>query len=434
MVKRVNTVESDILIIGSGAAGATLAKDLSGSGKKIVLIEKGRNPRPLGRLSTTMRVFDGHGMEFKNRTIEGDLFYRAICLGGTTVLNLGNAVRVFGKEFKEMGIDLDLEFQEAEEEMSVSPAKKSIIGKASQKIADAAEKLGYKMQPMPKCLKQEKCRSCGSCVMGCIYGAKWSSLDFLQLATKNGVDVYTGFDVKKIIIKDNLAKGVEAKVGLLGKVYFYAHTIIIAAGALSTPVILLNSNITKNVGHGLFFDFFPAVYGIHKEFGMARETPMTLYSDYFYKTEGLLLSTYIDAPIQLILNGPKKTDSLKSSRMMGVLVKTKDEPIGIVYKNGGISKPITEADRKKIKKAIEIAKELLLKAGVKPNTLKIMPIKGAHPGGTAAIGKVINNNLETEIKNLFVCDASIFPNSLGAPPILTIVAMAKKLAKYLKGK
>jgi len=45
--------------------------------------------------------------------------------------------------------------------------------------------------------------------------------------------------------------------------------------------------------------------------------------------------------------------------------------------------------------------------------------------------KVINENFETEIDNLYVCDASILPSAPGNPPILTIVALAKRLAANL---
>jgi len=57
--------------------------------------------------------------------------------------------------------------------------------------------------------------------------------------------------------------------------------------------------------------------------------------------------------------------------------------------------------------------------------------RGAHPGGSASIGTVVDNNLKTEIDNLFVCDASVLPSSPGAPPIVTIVALGKRLAKNI---
>jgi choline dehydrogenase-like flavoprotein len=47
------------------------------------------------------------------------------------------------------------------------------------------------------------------------------------------------------------------------------------------------------------------------------------------------------------------------------------------------------------------------------------------------MGNVVDNNLETEIKGLYVADASVIPQAPGRPPILTITAMAKKLAKNI---
>jgi choline dehydrogenase-like flavoprotein len=56
---------------------------------------------------------------------------------------------------------------------------------------------------------------------------------------------------------------------------------------------------------------------------------------------------------------------------------------------------------------------------------------GAHPGGTAAIGQVVDKDLQTRIESLFVYDASVVSTSPGLPPILTIVALSKRLGKKL---
>ena len=44
---------------------------------------------------------------------------------------------------------------------------------------------------------------------------------------------------------------------------------------------------------------------------------------------------------------------------------------------------------------------------------------------------VLENNLETEIKGLYVCDASVFPEALARPTVLTIIGLSKRLAKRL---
>jgi len=59
-------------------------------------------------------------------------------------------------------------------------------------------------------------------------------------------------------------------------------------------------------------------------------------------------------------------------------------------------------------------------------------VVGSGPGGaTVRIGDVVDTNLKTEIDGLYVCDASVFPEALDRPTVLTIIGLAKRLAKTL---
>ena len=69
--------------------------------------------------------------------------------------------------------------------------------------------------------------------------------------------------------------------------------------------------------------------------------------------------------------------------------------------------------------------------GVLKESIVATSLKGAHPGGTVAVGEVLDNNFESEINGLYVADASVIPEAPGRPPILTIVAIAKKVAKIV---
>jgi choline dehydrogenase-like flavoprotein len=94
---------------------------------------------------------------------------------------------------------------------------------------------------------------------------------------------------------------------------------------------------------------------------------------------------------------------------------------------------VTPRDRERLQAGSSLAKEILVKAGVEERSLVLSRPQGAHPGGTAAIGKIVDTNLETAVRNLFVCDASVLPSTPGLPPIVTIVALAKRLAGTLAG-
>ena len=117
--------------------------------------------------------------------------------------------------------------------------------------------------------------------------------------------------------------------------------------------------------------------------------------------------------------------------VMGLMVKIADEANGKIYKDGTIEKELTSQDLKLLKEGYDKSVELLKAVGVEPSSISSTPIRGAHPGGTAAIGRVVDKNLETRIKGLYIADASVIPQAPGRPPILTIVALAKRLSNNI---
>ncbi len=51
-----------------------------------------------------------------------------------------------------------------------------------------------------------------------------------------------------------------------------------------------------------------------------------------------------------------------------------------------------------------IAEEILVEAVAEEKSISLSGPQGAHPDGTAAIGKIVDENLRTEVNGLFVCD------------------------------
>jgi choline dehydrogenase-like flavoprotein len=114
-----------------------------------------------------------------------------------------------------------------------------------------------------------------------------------------------------------------------------------------------------------------------------------------------------------------------------LMTKIRDKSTGRVMPDGTIHKVLTVKDKAKLEEAHEINKDILIAAGVRPDTIFRTRYEAAHLAGTAAIGRVVDEDQESEINGLYVSDASVFPSPLGMPPILTLVLHSEKLAKHL---
>jgi choline dehydrogenase-like flavoprotein len=126
-----------------------------------------------------------------------------------------------------------------------------------------------------------------------------------------------------------------------------------------------------------------------------------------------------------------KSLKVQSSDILGVMVKIEDEPTGEV-KPDKIIKGLSSRDMDLLDKGKKEASKILIAAGVKAGTIVSTFPRGAHPGGTCA--SFIDRSLETDVESLYISDASIIPAPLGMPPMLSIVAMSKRLSSLLLGR
>lgn len=419
------------IVVGSGAGGATVARELSKRGKAVLVVERGNREEKVGSFLHALRYYDNTRItHIPKKSKEGVIIWRTFMAGGTTMVAMANGVRCLENELAAYGIQLQAEFAETERELGVSVIPDNLISTGGQRIRDAARSLGYQMDNMPKFLDAEKCESCGNCSLGCPSDAKWSSLKFLEEAQQLGAQVMLQTRVEKVIHKNGKVNGVVL-AGQNGQTEIRAENVILAAGGLGTPVILLKSGIDQ-AGSNLFIDTLVNTYGVTDDFNLFHEPQMALVNLEFHAQRGFLLSTCIQHPrevrlIEMGLGGA----AMPTNRLVGMMTKIIDEPSGRVFADGSVSKTVTRADRQKLDEGTRISAEILIKAGAKPASIRYSVPQGAHPGGTAAIGKIVDHRLMTEIQNLYVCDASVFPQAPGLPPILTLVALGKWLAKEL---
>ncbi len=92
---------------------------------------------------------------------------------------------------------------------------------------------------------------------------------------------------------------------------------------------------------------------------------------------------------------------------------------------------MTERDWGRLAAAKEVSEKILAEAGADRGNIFMTPMRGTHPSSTVRVGALLDQNLQTEITGLYVCDASTFPEALGRPTVLTIIGLGKRLVKHL---
>jgi choline dehydrogenase-like flavoprotein len=423
----------DVAVVGTGPGGTTVAREFARKGKSVVMLEKGRDQKWIGNHFAAMTYTSKGGFEY---TEEGINIIRGIITGGSTILYCGSAAKPPDWMKSKYGINLDAEVEETEKELKIAPLPNNLRGKASIRVLEAANSLGYNWIPIPKFMDPTRCDfHCGAtCMVGCSCGAKWTAREYMADAQKAGAKLVTSVDIKEVLIQDKTAVGVTGTTPG-GIIEVKSKAVVLAAGGIGSPIILQNSGIFE-AGRGIFFDPTVMVYGTIKEKGSAYDPPMSVGSYDYHEEEGVMLSHLIDTwmtfPLMMWRKGlPYLWRTLNYGKILGIMVKIKDDMEGLITPDGEVSKPLTTKDRYKMMLGSNVSRRILVKAGADPNSIFTSPVRGTHPGGGARIGTVVDTNQETRIKNLFVSDASVLPEALDRPLVLTIISLSKRLSRFM---
>ncbi len=396
-----------VIIVGSGAGGAIIARELAKDKIPVTIIEKG----PYIHSKDAFNYYDAYNDDVDLLT--------TTCVGGATIVSMSNMVRALDEELHEYGIDISNEYEYVEELVKVHDLDDSHIGRGTQLFLDAGRELGLKTLKMPKAIREEDCIQCGKCAFGCPADAKWSGKDFVDEAVDAGATFISEAEVTEIIVEDSQVKGIKYIKDNVEE-SIASDTVILSAGAIGSTLLLRSAGI--DAGRELFFDPFVTVGGYLKDINFNTEVQMA----------GLVIGK------NFVLSPHFSTftfeDDVESKDILSIMVKTADDAKGYVSDDGDVVKINTINDIKLLAEGVATAGFILEKAGVDPSTISSTVYRGAHPGGTAPIGKIVDSNQETEVKGLFVSDASVLPISPGKPPILTILALSKRLSDYLKKK
>jgi choline dehydrogenase-like flavoprotein len=418
-----------VLVIGSGAGGATVAKELQGA-FDVTVLEAGGQFEPLSlslktleRIKSTHLLFDERLIHLpfpamQIRKTPDMVLVNGIGTGGSTAIAVGNGVRM-DQDLREIGIDLDPEFEEIAREIPISTGHQKRWRKHTRQLFQICQEMGLGPIPMPKMGNFERCKSCGRCMFGCPEGVKWDSRQFLDEAIGKGAELITGCRVESVEIEDGRAKGVWAQQGLLHR-FYEADLVVLAAGGFATAAILDQSGIPCEPH--LFVDPVLTVATRWPGANQCREIEMPFVA----QMPGYILSPYFDF-LSFFFNDDWQ---YPARDILGIMIKLAESNEGSVTKHG-IEKTLTDNDKERLAEAQRVASDILCRLGAREEDLFLGTINAGHPGGSLPLTEREAESLHHEQlpPNLYVADASLLPRSLGNPPILTIVALAKRVSK-----
>ena len=429
------------IVIGTGAGGATIANELQGD-FQVTMLEAGKEFRPFSLSVNRLAGFRKTGMFFDERLIRlllpnmlvektpDMVMVRGIGVGGTTTLATGNAVRC-DASLKELGIDLDGEFEELYETLPITTDHRKRWTKATRSMYALFERMGLDPVVTPKLLDAKACIGCGHCAIGCPVGAKWDTRSLVREAIRKGAFLETGCSVTGFAVSGNAVTKVFAMQNGRRKEY-EADLVILAAGGLGTPQILERSQISCE--KTLFVDPVLCVAGPLQGLRQDRQLLMPFIS----QQDGYILSPYMDY-LSFFFH---KDWRLEMRDIASIMIKLADEEKGGISIRGRkegrgraagvrIDKVMTKKDQENMQTAVALAREILERMGVPAVSQFLGILNAGHPGGMLPLTQSASASLHDPRlpQNLYVADATILPRAMGNPPILTIMALAKKIAR-----
>jgi choline dehydrogenase-like flavoprotein len=414
------------IVIGSGAGGAMAARMLAND-FEVTVLEAGQAFKPLAVPLDKLALLRPTGVYFDERMIQ--LLLPAMRIdrhpemvmvygrgvGGTTTLATGNAVRA-DEGLKRIGINLDEEFSELQSELPITTDHQRFWSPITKQTFDVMQQMGFDPHPMPKLLRPKQCRLCGHCSIGCPTRAKWDTRELLE-----GIRVIKGCQVNRIDIGDVKARKVHATKGFQ-HLTFEADVIIVAAGGYGTPDILRASGISCEPR--LFVD---PVLCVAAPMAKARQDRQLLMP-FVSSREKYIISPYMDW-LSFFFN---RSWRKPMDGMVSLMIKLADVEQGDVHHNK-MRKTLIPLDHQRLQQGVNDCREILTRMGANESDIFLGTLNAGHPGGMLPLTEAEATTLHSPLlpDNLYVCDATILPQSLGLPPMLTIMALAKRIAKNI---
>ncbi|OAL56424.1 long chain fatty alcohol oxidase [Pyrenochaeta sp. DS3sAY3a] len=291
--KKPEIIETDVVIVGSGCGGGVSAKNLAEAGYRVLVTEKAYHWTPD---HFPMSEADGWNHLFMNGAfISSDDTSVSIVAGqawgGGGTVNWSASLQTQGyvrREWASKGLPFftSAEFQESLDRVCdrMGVSTESIKqNRSNQLLMEGARKLGWAHKPVPQNTGGSQ-HYCGYCTFGCGSCEKQGpAVSYLPDAARAGASFIEGFHAERIIFSKRSGKKVATGVlgtwasrdingGIAGspvtrrKVLIKAKRVIVSAGTMQSPLLLLRSGLTNpQIGRNLYVHPVTMIGAIHEE-------------------------------------------------------------------------------------------------------------------------------------------------------------------------
>lgn len=480
----------DVVIVGSGAGGATLGAELAEAGLDVIILEEG-GYNPTESFNSNVREMIGNlyrdagaSASLGNPPV---LFQEGRTVGGSAVINGGMSWRtpeaILEEWVRDAGIhaaspkEMEPFFERVEKRINVAYQDPHTIGRDNALLKEGAAKKDW--LTIDNRRNQLHCAGTNNCAFGCPTGAKRSPLvTYVPRALAFGARIYSHIRVQRITRKGKRATGVEGRVVLPGgrqgaKVRVRAKLVVSACGSIQTPALLSRSRFrspSKQLGRNLSMHPNAKVVAVFDEDVRGWEGVHQAYQVRQFRDEGFLMAAVNIPPSILAMTAPSYGPALAEMMneyhrtvVAGILVE--DTTLGrVVTLPGGTPVAlyqVNDRDAANLLRGTELLCELLFDAGARKIYLPfdgVPPVhsphearkvlqgripKGAmeivtvHLMGTARMGRDRTSavcdsyGMVYDADRLMICDASLFPTPIGVNPCQTIQTLATRNAAYI---
>jgi len=496
-VDRDVALTADVCIVGSGAGGAMVAREVAAAGRSVVVVEEGAYVRPQEFTQREEQMLERLYAERGASTTLDSTVVVALgrVVGGSTVPGLCVCTRppraVLQHWARAFGLaslrpaEVEPYFRLAEARASVAPMTTADINPNNAKLQAGAERLGWRWRLLSH--NRIQCLGCGFCTLGCTYDRKADALTVhLRAALEHGAVVVPRCRVDRIDVRDGVVGGVQGRfVSAASDTAFRltvrAPTVVLAAGAIGSPALWLRSqlpNRAQQVGRHLRLHPQVVMAGeFPDDVGVWDGIPQSVVVEEFIDLDsadagGFWLNAFTAHPIlaaSLLPGiGPAYHDLLGAYRRLALASVTLNErSTGRVDVDASGRASITyhlgDEDRLDLLNGIRRTADLYFAGGAERvllpfNDLVELTKRGDHrplddypfrandplllsyhPQGTLRMGSDPARNVvgeygaAHEVRGLYVADASVFPTSTAAPPQLAVMAFALRTASRILG-